>query len=73
MTQLCKSCTYWMPRDGSSGECRYHAPRPRACRDEEHYVDWPVTLDDEWCGRWKVSASARDERFMAECQQEVVR
>lgn len=48
----CTKCCFWRPfgEHGVEGDCRKHAPRTMPGWNPPDSVDWPVTLEDDWCG-----------------------
>jgi len=52
----CYECRYWdkvtsYPDKRNSGLCRIHPP----VRNDTDHDDWgwPVTYDEDWCGKWQ--------------------
>lgn len=61
MTPRCDGCRFWFAdssEEGSTGECRRHAPRPliemrldeAPDPDTARQAVWPITFGSEWCG-----------------------
>lgn len=56
----CANCCYWAQLDdGDTGQCRLHAPRPRNASSTD--TQWPITLDDDWCGQWDCEDEDEDD------------
>lgn len=54
-SRRCAFCKFYdkLGEETEIGECRRHAPIPKAYDDEEiHVVDayWPQVFENEWCG-----------------------
>ncbi len=47
---LCKSCTFYVIRDGQLGRCRKHAPS---------HNGWPAVFETDWCGDHKLNKKER--------------
>lgn len=44
-TMRCKTCMYFVPKDGTLGRCRRHAPT---------LSGWPAVYESDWCGDHKL-------------------
>jgi hypothetical protein len=56
--EQCSLCRFAIARDEDLDmfKCRRHAPRPHPKRESEHIEtewEWPLVLDDEWCGEFE--------------------
>lgn len=58
MERRCLDCGYWKDNEDGSGECRFNAPASYF-GDEVARTRWPLTLADEWCGRFKPKGRGR--------------
>mgnify|MGYP006969383321 CR=1 FL=1 len=54
---MCESCALWDRQGSKEGLCRAMAPRTHVVgEDGEDFVIrtlWPLTRDQDWCGRWR--------------------
>jgi len=61
-SRRCKSCRWWDTGDTSQkmGLCRVDSPTVVAGGDSEWpaMFGWPITGDEDWCGRYGISAAA---------------
>lgn len=51
--KTCAACAYWKDNDGTSGECRRHAPQSIVIKLDgkpESVSSFPVTASKDWCG-----------------------
>jgi len=60
--RTCYECRYWdkvtsYPDKRNSGLCRIYPP----VRNDTDHDDWgwPVTYDEDWCGRWQPREEAK--------------
>ena len=69
MKRLCKNCDYWERNTHNpiNGECRRHSPIVTAAscgigENPEYSNYWPSIHDNDWCGEFKQSIKATDDR-----------
>ena len=56
--ECCRSCLYYIHRDGHRGSCHRLPPsHPPAV----HSNRWPVVFTSEWCGEWDNGYDASEE------------
>ncbi|MEJ5357360.1 MAG: hypothetical protein WHT06_01690 [Desulfobacterales bacterium] len=65
----CGQCKFWVETGGTDeglvGECRHHAPSPGlidgAGGGALRFAVWPVTRENDWCGRFEERGLANHE------------